>query len=58
MRTAAVIRTVLRDQQLRKATLGFTMFSIAEHATWLAIIVFAYSRGGVHGFKHIANELF
>lgn len=42
-----MVRTVLRDKQLRKATLGFTTFSISEHATWLAIIVYAYTRGGV-----------
>ena len=47
MRTGAVVRTVLRDKQLRKATFGFTTFSISEHSTWLAIIVYAYTRGGV-----------
>lgn len=45
--TGGALKTVLRDKQLRKATFGFTTFSISEHATWLAIIVYAYTRGGV-----------
>jgi predicted MFS family arabinose efflux permease len=38
---------VARDRQLRRLQLGFAGFAFAEHATWLAILVFAFERGGV-----------
>jgi predicted MFS family arabinose efflux permease len=37
---------VARDRHLLRIQLGFAGFSIAEHATWLAILVFAFQRGG------------
>ena len=44
---AEVIWRVARDRQLRRLQLSFIGFAFAEHATWLAIIVYAYERGGV-----------
>jgi len=38
---------VARDRQLLRLQLGFAGFAFAEHATWLAILVFAFVRGGV-----------
>lgn len=42
-----MVWNVARDRQLRRLQLGFAGFSLAEHATWLAILVFAFERGGV-----------
>ncbi len=42
-----VIGRIARDRQLRRIELGFAGFSISEHATWLASMVYAYERGGV-----------
>ena len=38
---------VARDRQLFRLQAGFAGFAFAEHATWLAILVFAFERGGV-----------
>ena len=38
---------VARDPQLLRIQTSFLGFAFAEHATWLAILVFAYARGGV-----------
>ena len=38
---------VARDRQLLRLQVGFAGFAFAEHATWLAILVFAFDRGGV-----------
>lgn len=42
-----MIGRIARDPQLRRLQLGFLGFAIAEHATWLASIMYAYDRGGV-----------
>jgi MFS family permease len=42
----AVIATVLRSRTLRRIEGGFLLFSIAEWATWLAVVVYAFDRGG------------
>jgi hypothetical protein len=44
---AGVVWKVARDRQLLRLELGFAGFAFAEHATWLAILVFAFDRGGV-----------
>jgi len=44
-RTAAV-RSVLGSPVLRRIQFGFLTFNIGEWATWLAMVVYAYGRGG------------
>ena len=44
---AEVLRRVARDPQLRRLNVSFIGFAFAEHATWLAILLYAYDRGGV-----------
>jgi len=44
---AGVVWKVARDRQLRRLQLGFAGFAFAEHASWLAMLVFAFERGGV-----------
>jgi cyclic nucleotide-binding protein/MFS transporter len=41
-----VFRTVFRNPDLRRLEISFSGFSMAEWATWVAIMVFAYQRGG------------
>ncbi|MEI7546476.1 MAG: cyclic nucleotide-binding domain-containing protein [Actinomycetota bacterium] len=43
--TSAVAR-VLRSKELRRVEAGFVVFSFSEHATWLAILVYALQRSG------------
>jgi hypothetical protein len=43
---SAVLLAVLRNPGLRRLAAGFVVFSMAEHATWIAILVFAYGHGG------------
>ena len=38
---------VLRHRQLRRLAVAFGLFAIAENATWIAVTVFAFGRGGV-----------
>ena len=42
-----VLLEVLRSRDLRRIAFAFTCFSLAEHATWLAIMVYAFQNGGV-----------
>jgi MFS family permease len=41
-----VLATVLADPILRRLEAAFLLFSFAEWATWVAVIVYAYGRGG------------
>ena len=43
----SVVARVARHPQLRRLELGYAGFAISEHATWLATIMYAYTRGGV-----------
>ena len=40
------IRAVLRLPSLRRLIPAFLAFSVAEWASWIGVVVFAYSRGG------------
>ncbi len=42
----AVLAAVLGNSTLRRLELAFLLFSIGEWATWVAVIVYAYDRGG------------
>ena len=42
----AVLGAVFRNDALRRIAAGFAIFTMAEHATWIAILVYAYKRGG------------
>jgi predicted MFS family arabinose efflux permease len=42
----ALIAKVARSLELRRVQLAFVVFSMAEHATWLAVFVYALARGG------------
>lgn len=42
----AVLGSVLRNPALRRVCGAFLAFSIGEWATWVAIVIYAYSRGG------------
>ena len=44
---AGVVWNVARDRHLLRLEVGFAGFAFAEHASWLAILVFAFERGGV-----------
>lgn len=43
---AHVFRQVWRNKDLRRVELAFVGFSLAEHATWVAMLVFAFNVGG------------
>ncbi len=45
-RQFAVIARVLRVAELRRVAVGYAAFSFSEHATWLAMLVYALQRGG------------
>ncbi len=42
----AVLSAVYRNRALRRIAVGFAVFTMAEHATWIAVLVYAYQRGG------------
>src|SRR3954454_3274308 len=43
---AGVVWRVACDRRLLRMQVGFVGFAFAEHATWLAMLVFAFERGG------------
>ena len=42
----ALLGAVVKDPALRRAQGGFLLSTIAEWASWLALVVYAYDRGG------------
>jgi len=49
-----VITGALRNVRLLRVLLAFLLFNIAEWATWIAVIIWAYNRSGVDGASAIA----
>ena len=43
---SSLLRVVLRDPRAVRITAAFTLFIGAEHAVWVALMVYAYERGG------------
>jgi MFS family permease len=43
----AALRRVAQSSTLRRLALAYAGFSVAEYATWLAVLVYAFDRGGV-----------
>lgn len=43
---SSLLRVVLRDPLTVRITAAFTLFIGAEHAAWVALMVYAYERGG------------
>jgi len=49
-----IVLEVAKAPNLRRAELAFLAFNMAEFATWVAILVYAYSRGGASGSGLVA----
>jgi Na+/melibiose symporter-like transporter len=45
-RSAQVFRSVTRNGSLRRVLAGFFLFNAQEYAVWIAVIVYAFERGG------------
>ncbi len=46
MRQLSVVRAVAADPRLRRLEAAYLLFALTEYATWLAVTVWAYQRGG------------
>ncbi|MFI7585561.1 cyclic nucleotide-binding domain-containing protein [Spongisporangium articulatum] len=46
-RSVMVFRSLLGNRPLTRVALAYTIFILTEYAVWIAMIVYAYQRGGV-----------
>ena len=53
-----IVRAAWRTPQLRRMVGAFLLFSVGEWATWIGIIVYAYSRGGAGEAGLVACVMF
>ena len=44
-----IFRAVMTDPNLHRIELAFLGFNMTEFATWIAILVYAFERGGARG---------
>ena len=54
MRTARIFRAVLANRDLRRVELAYAGFNGAEYAVWIAMLVFAFGRGGTNEASFVA----
>ena len=52
-----IARTIAANRDLLRAELAFSTFNVAEWSTWLAMLVFAYDRGGATAAGVLATVL-
>ncbi len=57
MSRSAALRTVGSTPDLRRITVSYAGHAVAEHSTWLAIMVWAYQQGGIReaGFAAVVQ---
>jgi len=54
MTTLQVFRAVLRRRDLRRVELAYVGFNVSQYAVWVAMLVFAYARGGTTAASLVA----
>ncbi len=53
-RVAGSVGSLLRNAQLRRVSVSFLLFLIAEYSVWIGMLVYAYHRGGAGTARVVA----